>query len=428
MTPPTATAPRKTILAWCLYDWGNSAFTTLVVTFIYATYFTKTMAPTVTHGTFLWSQAVGASALLVALLAPLLGAMADRGANRKPYLGAATLICILATALLTFIAPGSEGQAILALSVFVIANVSYELGIVFYNAYLPELASEKNIGRLSGYGWGLGYVGGILSLLLALLLLVQESPLLDIGTPDGFQYRATNLLVAFWFFIFSLPLILSSQQRKPPPGAHGTVLGDLRGKLGKIHRHPEAVRFLIAHLIYNDGLVTVFAFGGIYAAGTFGMTYGEVIWFGIVLNIAAGIGAFCFGFADDRWGGKRMVLVSLAALAGATILAVLAPNKEVFWLAGIIIGIFAGPNQSASRSLMARFSPEHQRAEFFGFFTLSGKLTSFLGPVLLGWTTHLLQSQRAGVSTILIFFLVGGLLLTTVDEKKGITAARQSPS
>lgn len=178
-------------------------------------------------------------------------------------------------------------------------------------------------------------------------------------------------------------------------------------------------------MIYNDGLVTIFAFGGIYAAGTFGMALPEVILFGIALNVAAGLGALGFGFIDDKVGGKPTIMVSIVALLAATIIAVLAPTKAWFWVAGIAIGIFVGPNQSASRSLMGRFTPEKHQAEFFGFYTLSGKITSFMGPIMLGTVTAMFQNQRAGVATVLLFFLAGGLALLLVDEQKGIREGRR---
>jgi UMF1 family MFS transporter len=185
------------------------------------------------------------------------------------------------------------------------------------------------------------------------------------------------------------------------------------------------VKFLIARLVFNDGLVTVFAFGGIYAAGTFGMSLSEVILFGVVLNLASGLGAFVFGFVDDKIGGKKTIVVTLVALIVATGIAVWAPTRMWFWIAGILIGLFVGPNQSASRSLMARFVPERHQAEFFGFFAFSGKATSFLGPLLLGFVAQSVNSQRAGVATVIAFFLVGGILLATVDERRGVAAARE---
>ena len=191
-----------------------------------------------------------------------------------------------------------------------------------------------------------------------------------------------------------------------------------------IGRYREIVKFLIARLVFNDGLVTVFAFGGIYAAGTFGMSLSEVIVFGVVLNVASGLGAVAFGFLDDKIGGKKTIMLTLVGLAAATALAVWAPDRTWFWTAGILIGIFVGPNQSASRSLMARFVPETRQAEFFGFFSFSGKVTSFMGPLLLGTATAMAGSQRVGVATVLLFFLVGGILMATVNEKRGIETAR----
>ena len=297
---------------------------------------------------------------------------------------------------------------------------------MFYNAFLPRIASPDRIGRVSGYGWGLGYVGGLVCMGIALVGFVRpEVPWFGISTVEGFNVRATNLLVAAWFGLFSLPLFVFVPDRRTD-NVRLDVRGSIRelgATLREIARYREIVKFLIARLVFNDGLVTVFAFGGIYAAGTFGMSLSEVIAFGVVLNVAAGAGAFAFGFLDDKIGGKKTIMVTLAALAMATAMAVWAPDRTWFWTAGILIGIFVGPNQSASRSLMARFVPEKRQAEFFGFFAFSGKVTSFMGPILLGTVTSLFQSQRAGVATVVLFFVVGGLLMMTVNEQRGIAAA-----
>jgi UMF1 family MFS transporter len=300
--------------------------------------------------------------------------------------------------------------------------------MVFYNAFLPTIASPERIGRVSGYGWGLGYLGGLLCMVIALVAFVPSNgqPWFGLTTTNGFNARATNLLVAGWFVVFSLPLFFNVPERST--GARGLSLHEALAELGRtfraIGRYREVVKFLIARLVYNDGLVTVFAFGGIYAGGTFGMSLSEVILFGIGLNVASGLGALAFGFVDDKLGGKKTVQITLVALAMATVLAVWAPNKTWLWIAGILIGVFVGPNQSASRSLMGRFVPEKHQAEFFGFFAFSGKITSFMGPILLGVASQMFDSQRVGVATVLLFFLVGGLLLTGVNERAGIAAAR----
>ena len=416
------------IWSWALYDWANSAFTTLVVTFIYSTYFTKAMAPDEVTGTAWWSRAIAVSALLTALLSPVLGAAADRAGARKRFLAATTALCVTATAALAFVAPGEggAGAALLALVLFVLADWAFETGYTFYNAFLPAIASPARIGRVSGYGWGLGYVGGLACMAVALVGFVQpEVPWFGLSRAEGWNVRATNLLVALWYLVFALPLFLFVPEQRAGAvrvDARGT-LAELRQTMRSLGRYREVVKFLVARLIFNDGLVTIFAFGGIYAAGTFGMTLDQVILFGIALNVASGLGAAVFGYLDDKLGGKTTIMVTLVALSVATVLAVWAPDTTWLWVAGLLIGLFVGPNQSASRSLMARFVPERHQAEFFGFFQLSGKATSFLGPILLGTVAQLAGSQRAGVATVLAFFVVGGLLLVTVNEKAGIAAA-----
>jgi UMF1 family MFS transporter len=416
----------RVVWSWAFYDWANSAFTTLVVTFVYSTWFTKAMAPDEVTGTAWWSRAVAVSAILTAVLSPVLGAAADRAGARRRFLAVTTAGCVAVTAVLAFVAPGPFGVALLALVLFVIADVCFETGYVFYNAFLPVIASPERIGRVSGYGWGLGYVGGLVCLGIALLGFVRPEPWLGLPTAGGFNVRATNLLVAVWFGLFALPLFLFVPERRV--GGVRLDVGAAFRELGRtvraIGRYREIVTFLVARLLYNDGLVTIFAFGGIYAAGTFGMSLSEVIAFGIALNVAAGLGAIAFGFVDDRIGGKKTILVTLVALTVATAIAVWAPGRTALWVAGIVLGLFVGPNQSASRSLMGRFVPERQQAEFFGFFAFSGKATAFLGPLLLGAVTQAAGSQRAGVATVMAFFVVGGVVLLAVSERRGIEAAR----
>jgi MFS transporter, UMF1 family len=420
------TPERRRIFAWCLFDWANSPYTTLVVTFVYSAYFAQTFAGDVVTGTAWWSRAVALAGIVVAVLAPPLGAAADRGGLRLRFLAVTTAVCVLATGVLTFVAPGGRHAALLALTLFVLADIGFELGMLFYNAVLPTIAPRERLGRVSGFGWALGYAGGLVALVLALMGLVQpETPWFGISRAAGFNFRATCLLAAFWLATFSLPLFLTirDERREPAVSRQPSAIRSLMAEGRRLLLYRDAARFIVARLLFNDGLITVFAFGGIYAAGTFGMTLAEVIQFGIVINVAAGAGAFLFGFVDDRIGGKRTVLASCGALAAATALAVWAPTRGWFWVAGILIGVFAGPNQSASRSLMARFAPPGRENEFFGFFAFSGRLTAFAGPALLGLGTQIFHSQRAGVATILLFFLVGGGLLLGVDEQRGIRRA-----
>ena len=410
---------RKEIWSWCFYDFGNSAFTTLVITFIYSTYFTKAIAENEIDGTYLWSQAIAITAVIVSLLSPILGAIADKGGYRKIFLTLTTYMSIGATALLFF---PIKGQILFALILVVIANVNFELGGVFYNAYLPEIVSRKKIGRISGIGWGAGYLGGLLAMLVAMVGFVSpDVPWFGLNIDTGEHIRATNILVAAWFFIFTLPAILYLKEKKVESANRiGIVvlnsIQELKKTFQEIKIYKNTVRFLISRLIYNDGLVTIFAFGAIYASGTFGFTFNEIMIFGIVLNIAAGSGAFLMGYIDDVIGGKLTIQISLIGLMIAVLLAVFANSKLLFWVSGIIVGLFAGPNQSASRSLMGRLTPPDKINEFYGFFAFSGKLTSFLGPMLLGIFTKYFSSQRYGVAVVFIFFFVGFLLMRNVNE------------
>lgn len=418
---------RRIIGAWALYDFASSPFTTLVVTFVYATYFERAIAPANT-GTEQWSLAVTVSALIVAIVSPYLGALADRGGHRKLFLGGATAGCVVFTSALFF---PTTGDVLWALGLFVVANVAFEVGYVFYNAFLPEIATSDRLGRVSGYGWGLGYIGGLLCLAVALVgFVMPETPWFGLTKAAGLNVRATNLLVAAWYAIFALPLFLwvPEPRRTTLPSA-GKLIRSTNRQLVATFRelrsdYRQIFRLLLARLIYNDGIITIFFFGGLYASRTFGFDTQQVIIFGIGLNVAAGLGALAFGYVDDYLGGKTTILITLAGLSGATILAAATSNLVLFWIAGLIIGLLSGPNQSASRSLLGRFIPPEKENEFYGFFAFSGKATSFLGPFLFGQMTAAFGTQRAGVAIVLAFFVLGAGLLLWVDEGEGKALAR----
>ncbi len=413
-------ASRRGIFAWCLFDWANSAFPTAVTTFVFSAYVTKAVAPTPEIGTAAWGNAMALAAIVVALLSPALGAIADHSGPRKPWIAAFTALAAVASAGLWFVVPEQSALA-LALVLVVLATLGFEFGQVFYNAMLPDLAPADMVGRISGWAWGLGYAGGLGSLLLCLVVFVQADPPPFGLDPESAEHvRATGPVVALWFALFALPMFLLTPDRARSGLAIGAAaragLRSLAQTARQIRRYGNILRFLIARMLYTDGLNTLFAFGGIYAAGSFGMEVAEVIQFGIALNVTAGLGAAGFAFLDDRIGAKPVIIIALVALIVLGGLALVVTSKTQFWLVGLGLGIFVGPAQAASRSLMARLAPEHLRAEFFGLFALSGKATAFLGPALLGWTTLAFDSQRAGMATILLFLVLGLVLFLKVVE------------
>jgi UMF1 family MFS transporter len=406
--------------SWALYDWANSAFSTVIITFIFATYFTQGIAVDKATGTAQWGWALGGSGIAIALLSPVLGAIADAGGRRKPWLFAFTYLTVIGCFLLWYARP-DPNFAILTLAVVAIANVAFEIAGVFYNAMLPEIVTREYIGRLSGWAWGLGYAGGLASLILALVAFVQpEQPLFGLDKDRFEQVRITGPLVGVWFALFSLPLFLFTPDRKssglPAREAIRRGLAQLRRTFANIRRYRQIGLFLLARMIYTDGLNTLFAFGGIYAAGTFGMDLSEVIYFGILLNVTAGIGALAFAWIDDWIGAKRTILIALLGLLACGAAAVLVTSTLAFWIAGGLLGIFVGPTQAASRSMMARMAPPDMRTEMFGLYALTGKITAYIGPFVLGTVTYWTGSQRLGIATILAFFVIGMVLLLPVRE------------
>ncbi len=411
---------RRARIAWCLYDWGNSAFPSVILTFVFAAYFTRGVAADPVAGTAQWGWAISLSALAIAVFSPLLGAIADRGGRRLPWLMAFSLLCIGATAALWWVAPSPQ-WVVGALVLVGIANFGFELATVFYNSLLPDIVAPSRIGRLSGWGWGAGYAGGLACLLLVLIGFVQADPApfgLDRAASEHVRIAAP--IAAAWFALFALPIFILVPDR--PRAGLGSLTAAREGvaqlvrTVRGIRHHPAPLRFLIAHMIYTDGLNTLFAFGGVYAAGTFNMKVDEVIAFGIAMNLTAGLGAVGFAWVDDLMGPKRTITIALVALTvlGSAIL--LVEDKAWFWAFGLMLGAFFGPAQAASRSLMARLAPPGMQAEMFGLYALSGKATAFIGPALLGWVALVADSQRAGMATVLIFFLVGLWVLHPLRE------------
>ena len=407
-------------LAWAFYDWANSAYWTLIGTFIFAAYFTQAVASDVALGTAQWGYTLTITGLTVAILCPLSGAIADAAGRRKPWLGLTTLLTIGCCALLWFVRP-DPAYVGLALVLVGLANIGGELSQMFYNAMLADIVPPDRIGRLSGWGWSLGYAGALVCLVLALLLFVQaDPPLFGLDKETAEHVRIVGPLVAVWYAVFALPLFMFTPDRRAtgrPLGA-AVVQGvrTLRRTLMEVRRYRDTALYLVAHMLYADGLNTLFVFGAIYAAGTFGMDVAEVTLFGIVLNVTSGLGAFAFAWVDDWIGPKRTIILSLIGLVLCGTIALVAPDKAAFWVGASMIGIFLGPTQAASRSLMTRLSPPAMRTEMFGLYALSGKATAFVGPFLLSTVTLTFGNQRAGMATIIVFLLLGLGLLLAVRE------------
>jgi UMF1 family MFS transporter len=411
---------RRAVAAWCVYDWANSAFPAVITTFVFATYFTQAVAPDPVRGTALWGHALAVAGLAIAVLSPVLGSIADYTGRQKFWLGIFSLFTASVIGALWFVRP-EPASIPLALVGIALATIGFEIGTVFYNALLPSVAPPDRIGRVSGWAWGLGYVGGIVCLGALLVLFVQaDRPLFGLDKASAEHVRVAGPFSALWFLVFIIPLFLfvpePSTQRRPILKAARQGLADLYETVTTLRQHKAVAWFMLANMIYTDGLTTLFAFGGVYAAGTFGMPIEEVIVFGIALNITAGLGAFGFAWIDDWIGARRTVAIGLAALiaTGAGLLVV--QDKTWFWALGLLLGAFFGPVQAASRSLVARMAPPEHRSQMFGLFALSGRVTAFIGPAVLAWTTHAMNSQRAGMATILVFLAVGLIVLLKVPE------------
>ena len=429
LTPSAVPSGRRALIAWAFYDWANSAFSALILTFVFAAYFTQSVVGDSSLGTALWGNVTAATGLVIAIAGPLIGALADQGGRRKPWVVAFTVVSVIATALLWFIRPQAD-DITLALTLVAIGIIGAECAFIFYNAMLPDLAPAEQLGRWSGWGWGLGYAGGMCCLVIALYGFVDENAWFPLERSEAAHVRATFVLTAAWCLVFALPMFFITPDRGgarvPWKVAMKNGITQLRDSIKDVRRYAPIVRFFIARMIYADGLATAFAFGGVYAAGTFGMSAQQVLIFGIALNVTAGLGAFGFAWMDDKVGSRATILVSLVGLILGSTAILLVQTQLWFWIAGMTLGIFVGPVQAASRSWLSRTAPEELRTQMFGLFALSGKATAFLGPLLVGWVTVATDSQRVGMATIVVFFIIGAVLMLFVPEAQRTHSSRQN--
>ena len=422
-----AGAGRTGLFAWCTFDWANSAFPTVIVTFVFAAYFAKGVAADEVSGTSHWSFAISLSMLATALLGPLLGAVADHGGRRKPWVFGFTVL-MLAVDGDAVVRPAEIATSvwwILALLRAAPTSPSRP-GRSSTTPCCPTSRRRDMIGRVSGWGWGLGYIGGLVCLVTALFAADPTRSAAvrprQAGGRAGPRHGAAGRCLDGAVLAAVLPADAGSPRTPAcrPARRCGAASPPCAAPLPHLRHYKRIALFLLAHMIYADGLNTLFAVGGIYAAVSFGMDFDELLLFGIALNVTAGAGAFAFGWVDDAIGAKRTILIALAAIGvlGAGIL--LVETKTMFWAFALPMGIFLGPTQSASRSLMARIAPPELVGEMFGLFALSGKATAFMGPALFGWVTALSGSQRIGLSTILVFLGVGAALLLLVREQRAV--------
>lgn len=415
----------KGLFSWALYDWANSSYFVIIQTFIFAAYFTKTIAENVETGTAQWGNMISIAGIVIAIGAPVFGAIADQAGKRKPWIAFFTVMCVIGCGILWFAKP-DPSSLWLALSMGFLATIGAEFAFIFYSAMLPDLVPSEKLGRWSGWGWGLGYAGGLACLLVALYAFIQTNGAwLGLNAEQSEPVRATFVLTAIWYSLFSLPLFFRTPDNPSTNKKTRVAIVDgfkqLVESLKQLSNFKNIVRFLVARMFYNDAIVTVFAMGGVYAAGTFNMTEQDILLFGIGLNLTAGLGAFAFAWLDDKSGSKFTINVSILGLLVPLIALIIVSSVQWFIIWGLLLGIFVGPIQSASRSFMARLSPPDLTNQMFGLLALSGKVTSFIGPFLVGFLTVKFGSQRIGMSAILLMLLIGYVLMFTVKESKSVS-------
>ena len=444
--------PRSAVFGWVLFDWAAQPYYSLITTFVFAPYFATHVAATPADGQAMWGFATAAAGLFIAVMSPVLGAIADAGGRRKPWIAFFGLLLLVGSSIMWIGKPGDQSVILPLLLAFMLATIGAEFATVFNNAMMPTLVPPEKIGRLSGTGWATGYIGGILSLVLVLGFLAANektgktlfglTPLFGLDPVMHEGDRITGPLTGIWFVIFVMPLFLLTPDHAAKTPALGAVregLRELRETLSTLPAKPVMLTFLIANMVYTDALVALFAFGGIYAAGTFGWQTLQIGTFGILLAFSGTIGAWLGGKLDDMFGPKRVIAGSmfllLAAIAAIlsidkdTLFFVLkvappvpggglfaAPAEKAYLALGFLIGMAAGPLQAASRTLLIRLAPKDRITQYFGLFALSGKVTSFMAPLVVSIVTAVTASQKAGMAALVVFFSAGLILLAQVKD------------
>jgi UMF1 family MFS transporter len=428
------------ILAWASWDWGSAAFNAVMTTFVFTVYLTSNAFGGEDQASAVLGGALAVAGFAIAVLAPVTGQRSDAGGRRKLWLGINTAAVAILTALCFFVFPRPE-FLLLGVSLIALGNVFFEFAGVNYNAMLAQISTPRNIGKVSGFGWGAGYLGGIVALLVVLQLFVQPSfEWFGASTEDSLNIRLVALFSALWFFIFALPVLFAVPElpRTGQAARQGFLAsyGLLARRIKAIYAtSPHTIYFLLASAVFRDGLAAVFTFGGIIAAGTFGFELSQVIFFAIFGNVVAAVGAMIGGFLDDRVGPKAVIIGSLVGLLIAgTVILVLGNGDYVFfgmdwagsttfWVFGLFLCLFVGPAQSSSRAYLARLAPHGESGELFGLYATTGRAVSFLAPALftlcIAVATPMVaagQAQRWGILGIMVVLLAGLLVLLPVKS------------
>ena len=444
---------KSSVWAWFLYDWASQPFFTLVTTFVFAPYFAARIASDSVVGQELWGYAAAIAGLIIAILSPSLGAAADVSGRRKPWIAFFSILIVLGSSLLWIGAPGQEHLIPMILFAFVIATIGAEFAIVFTNAMMPDLVSSNYLGRLSGYGWAIGYVGGLISLIIVLGFMAANpesgrtvfgiEPIFGLDPQLGEGDRASGPFSAIWYIIFALPLFLFVKENPQKSSYMAVLISGLtswKNIVKDFQKNTNIFKYLLANMAFKDGLVALFAFGGIYAAGVLGWQTIQIGIFGIIILVGSTFGSIIGGWLNDRLNSKIILHSSLLVLIACCIGIVSTDSSHIFFfiqvspvtsttplfstapeilylILGVMIGAVSGPIQAASRTLLIKLAPKEEITHYFGLFAMSGKLTSFLAPLSVAVVTGISQSQRVGISVIIAFFVLGYLLLHLVLEE-----------
>ncbi len=426
-----APASNRERFAWCMYDFANSGFTTVVLTAVFNAYFVSVVAADFNtqqngHATLLWTIAMAIANGLVLFCAPILGAIADHSAAKKRFLIFTTLGCVLFTSLLSLVGPGDIA---LGMGLVILATFMFSAGESLIAAFLPEITPPERMGRLSGYGWGLGYIGGLLTLGLCIVYI-------DWAQAQGLKAQdfvpTTNLIVAVIFTLAALPTLLWLKERAMsseslnPKSQIRNGFNRLRHTIKHARQHQDLFRFLLTLTTYHAGINTVIVLAAIYAQEVMQFTTKDTLLLIMVVNITAAIGALIFGHIQDRIGSKTSLILTLIIWITAIAIAYSATETTTFWLAANLIGFALGASQSAGRAMVGQFSPPQRSGEFFGLWGLAIRLAAIIGPLTYGATIYLVQgNHRLAILSTLLFFILGLILLLTVNEQRGKQAALQ---